>query len=531
MRRWVGILRNTATSDVAAALLLSVSAVSGVSLDGVVRDHFHEGEYVGLVAHLLAYFHGETGFPLVIHGAMDYVPSLIAYAMRGDDRLIVTTRALNTLISAVNLFLLLLMINVVTKRSGWPRASRLLLMISVPIVLFVPTADAVQLHQRPLNPRDLFVVSFLAVLLAYERQAQLSRRMLLAALLGIVGACAPFWSYDRGLVVFAALTLAGVSLAALRRYADATVLFAACVLTLAMAHATRIGGTLPEYWHNLSYWLRNAGAWTSPVATDSQGIAIVFLACTAAVSAALLHCATREWRCGNHVFAVFVATLLLFEVALLRVGLTRGDLPHLFFSFWLSGFCVVVVLGRVYRPVIAVRLAARPSGWSDRVGPFVLLPLMFLCWQSAGPLPKQLTLREMANSIPRALFYGRSDDQLIDDTGFLEAMAVMKTLAPRCMLAWSNTGTVAAFARTPACGDVLYPVYVRGSEEPAYLSKLRADPPSAVIYNPSFWAHRVDGIAMEDRLPGVAALLRTQYVVKARFGDWIVLEHARPTVG
>ena len=72
---------------------------------------------------------------------------------------------------------------------------------------------------------------------------------------------------------------------------------------------------------------------------------------------------------------------------------------------------------------------------------------------------------------------------------------------------------------------MLYPVYVRGVAEADYLARLLRQPPRAVIYNPRFWAHAIDGAAMEQRLPAVTAFIRDNYTVKAQFGDWIVLEH------
>ena len=59
---------------------------------------FHEGEYVGLLHHMLAFYNNSIEFPLLIHGAMDYIPSIAASSIYGDNHVIVGTRAINTIL-------------------------------------------------------------------------------------------------------------------------------------------------------------------------------------------------------------------------------------------------------------------------------------------------------------------------------------------------------------------------------------------------------------------------------------------------
>jgi hypothetical protein len=58
---------------------------------------FHEGEYVGLLWNMRSFYNGEISFPLLIHGAMDYIPAIVASFIYGDDHVIVGTRAINTI--------------------------------------------------------------------------------------------------------------------------------------------------------------------------------------------------------------------------------------------------------------------------------------------------------------------------------------------------------------------------------------------------------------------------------------------------
>ena len=47
---------------------------------------------------MLAFYNNSIEFPLLIHGAMDYIPSIAASGIYGDNPVIVGTRAINTIL-------------------------------------------------------------------------------------------------------------------------------------------------------------------------------------------------------------------------------------------------------------------------------------------------------------------------------------------------------------------------------------------------------------------------------------------------
>ena len=47
---------------------------------------YHEGELVGNYWHMLGYYRGTEKFPLLIHGAMDYWPSIAAANVFGEKK-------------------------------------------------------------------------------------------------------------------------------------------------------------------------------------------------------------------------------------------------------------------------------------------------------------------------------------------------------------------------------------------------------------------------------------------------------------
>ena len=73
--------------------LIAFSAV----LNSKLTDSFHEGEYLGNIWYIYDYYNKIVSFPVLVHGAMDFLPQVMARAILGDDHLIIYTRLFNTL--------------------------------------------------------------------------------------------------------------------------------------------------------------------------------------------------------------------------------------------------------------------------------------------------------------------------------------------------------------------------------------------------------------------------------------------------
>lgn len=149
-------------------LLFSVFVVFQVDVGRPVTDTFHEGEYVGLVWHMAAYYAGNASFPLLIHGGMDFIPSLLARIVYGDDRVIVGTRVVNSLIVIVAWSFFLDLCWRLTIKS-----KKYTIWMIVPI-LFILLASrqwesALELHHAFIGPRDLFLILSLWALVSYEQ--------------------------------------------------------------------------------------------------------------------------------------------------------------------------------------------------------------------------------------------------------------------------------------------------------------------------------------------------------------------------
>ena len=80
-------------------ILISVNLKSGFNGAGSI---FHEGEMMGSYWHILKYYGGTDVFPVFIHGAMDYWPSLVAGYIFGDEKIIYGTRLTVVLFTSVS---------------------------------------------------------------------------------------------------------------------------------------------------------------------------------------------------------------------------------------------------------------------------------------------------------------------------------------------------------------------------------------------------------------------------------------------
>ena len=188
-------LRSTVVSY-SALLVLSMWLAASATVTGVVTDTFHEGEYLGMVWHVKNYYQGLATFPLVIHGALNFAPSLAALAIYGPDHTIVGTRVINGPITGITWFLYLATFQRIRKLNGAPAW-----LMAFPIVLLVlfslTISSAVELHHAFLNPRDVFLVMSVLSVLAYETTAPGYRRITFLLLTGLAGGLALFLELTR----------------------------------------------------------------------------------------------------------------------------------------------------------------------------------------------------------------------------------------------------------------------------------------------------------------------------------------------
>ena len=237
-------------------LLFSIFVVSQVDVGRSVTDTFHEGEYVGLVWHMAAYYAGNASFPLLIHGGMDFIPSLLAKIAYGDDRVIVGTRVINSLIVIVTWsFFLDLCWRMASKSKEYTA------WIAIPIIFILLASrqweSAVDLHHAFIGPRDLFLILTLWALVSYEQCHNKNVRLSHVVLITTASIFGIYWSYDRG--IMALLSYAAFAFSMLHRKLkfDAALSIVTAIVILAILEYSKLAGSIIDVLSNILYWMRN----------------------------------------------------------------------------------------------------------------------------------------------------------------------------------------------------------------------------------------------------------------------------------
>lgn len=482
---------------------------------------------MGLIAHINSYYRGDAGFPLLIHGALDFVPSLIAAKMFGVDHVIVSTRAINLLISGINYALFSVLLSMLLVRSGCPSGARRIVVLCVLFVFGFNVETALQFHQGILNPRELFLLAFFVLIASYSYvESSFVSRNLVLFLIAIVTATSVYWSYDRGLINVVGFAIFVASLILQRRYMSASYVVGLAVILSALLNYVGWFGEFSENMGNVLYWVENGHIWryeyTAKLARYS--IPLVFL--VVALAFCYLSKAVKSWRCGDHHDATLRVIFVVSLLAMLRSALNRPDDPHMLWCFWLAVAMTLPVIfgffanGAESTASSEVLNSSRFTIW-QKAGGLLLFILLFASVAKYNPSFKgAVTLK----SIRQALSSPVSDDRIFADPALGGAHAFFSALKPDCVLSWSNSGLTALVSGLKFCGDVVYPVYISPSAEPAYYDKLSKNLPAAIVYDANFWGMEIDEKRMENRLPSVNKLIESNYVEAGRFGGWVVLK-------
>ena len=470
-----------------------------------VTDLFHEGEYFSSA---LSVAHADRfGFPVLVHGLLNYLPFEWATAVCGADRSFACTRAINTFVvmCAMLAYLVCVWLLVRARRDLWLAG-----VVGVVALFFVinwRVPNLVYLHQGAPGIRDVLLFSELALLIVASSDVR--RRIMLATLAsaGLVAAVGLFWAYNRGLIGIGLLgTYVAVRLVARRELAGPIAAGAGLVagmgalyLADAVAFAAHLG--------NILYWATHGSLWKISGDLISR---LIFLGAGLGLMGwvALLLLRQRppaqHWEVG--------AVLLVQVLAFLQVAEARPDGVH--FAF---GLPAMLLLG-----LFALRLKspswARARG-SAQTALTTLLLLVFL--DANSPVPtlriaaKQvvLNLRTMATGMPHNASLFGPREQL--------AAQVLAQAGP-CTYALEGSGVLYALSGRPACSPFLYPAYIGREDEMRLVTQLAQARPEALVVASRHWSMFVDNRPPAQRVPRLLAWIARRYPYQYRVGDFII---------
>lgn len=167
-------------------IALSFIAVKGLIVVSIFDDPFHAGEFFASGT----FFTKEnnlTFLPYTIHGALDFIPMLLANYTWGENNYFFGTSLIYSLTNATSALLLLLIFLKITPESNYKPF--FIILISFSSFNFV-------------GIRDLFL---LFSILSFLHAMQHKESILLQLVFGFIVSLGVFWSFDRGIAAVISL--------------------------------------------------------------------------------------------------------------------------------------------------------------------------------------------------------------------------------------------------------------------------------------------------------------------------------------
>ena len=339
--------------------LLSCYTAFSSYINAPVTDTFHEGEYLGSLWHMKAYYNGLARFPLLVHGGMDYIPSVIAEYIFGPNAVIVGTRIMLLIISSIYYFLFLDICHLLIKEQNrnWIWTTALVILF----YYFAPHLNSSVIDVAYFPIRDVFL--FLTI---WCFMRSVKTKGLKASIFSVIGsvstAFAFFWCYNRGVmtIAFFAFVMFGLYIKN-RCFVSIILSVGSALLCLALLDAAMIFGTFKENSLNIIYWLTNeAKINTGPSALkDLPGyLGFIVLTIFALSTFFTLWRARHKIKNDNINLFVVTASLGIIQLLLIKINYHGGGSLYAFNSGWPSIFVLFYLGSRLLRVSIKTSISA-----------------------------------------------------------------------------------------------------------------------------------------------------------------------------
>ena len=491
-------------------ILAPVFFAMSAQIGGPLEDGFHEGEYLIAVTAIRDYYLGTSAFPVLVHGAMDFIPALMAGKVAGQEYLIVWTRLFNTLIVALCWVVYMDLVRTVLRN----HAQRLVLLGAFIALFFFMTnaadTDPVHRQQSFIGTRDLFLMLSIWGTAKAAVCVRSFASLVFLILSGLAAALCLYWSYDRGVIAGVWMIMLSLGFIYQRKYKSTAVLLLSYVAGLFLASSIKILGTLAEAINNVLYWVKSSGdVWYMPLKGKMMAIPG---AVSLMLFALLVLAFAVQWVLNNrqHRFAPHVMGIMLMQAVFLTKLYSLPSFPTNHYFVWPSIILLMIIAPELtWARILNAQLTnfwREGHGWHAATrgnkilfGALVMLTLSFF---SNAVALSALTVRSAVKT--------HTNMELLDIQRYALDGLVTENLS--CVFLWTNEGVLSLFLKKPACTKYAYPVYISRAQEATVLGELKKNPPGLIVYDSPFWSTAIFGRTMKERLPAIDQFINENYV-------------------
>jgi len=506
--------------------LLSCYTAFSAKISAPATDTFHEGEYLGALWHMKAYYKGLANFPILVHGGMDYIPSLIAEQVFGDNAVIVGTRIILLILTAIMYFLFLDISNHLTKRENgswfWTTV-----VVSI-FYYFTPPLNSSVVDVAYFPVRDIFL--FLTIW-GFIRTVTTTNRLnafLFLVVSSMSTAFSFFWCYNRGVMAVAFFTVVILGLCINRRRFGRFIFSTGTALScLALLDISDFFGSIKENIFNISYWIVNETDINKGPATlkTLPGYLGFLMLCFLAFAAFYtLYRAKHKISRDNEDLFIVIASLVVVQLLLIKTNYHGGGSLYAFNSGWPS-ILVLFYLGsrllsiRINTSIFALEYTyPSPHSETVRLNKAYKLSVAALAVFMVLASPSLFLYTRFL----KKLILPTPDSQLVSG----DVLAMREILADKnngCYFNWTNDGVIALIAKSKYCTDYSYVHYASTNHEQNMLNQLKIASPQAIVYDSKTGSVELDQIHMSNRFPLVNQYILENYAGKIKVGTYLVV--------
>ncbi|NMG65953.1 hypothetical protein GPA19_13460 [Azoarcus indigens] len=479
-------------------------------------DPFHQGEHFAFAQSLGNSTQAVDA--LSIHGALDFIPSLIGAQLWGSDHHFIPSYAIYALLGTLAALLLFLV-----PGAAGDAARRRASLFALALI-----------GGLAVGYRDFFLLislgAFYGLLTAELRPGW---RTALQLLFGLSTAFGLYWSFDRGIAAVVSLGTATLYLAWTdRRFVLPLLSFAAGLVILACLHDVFSPRAFIE---NVMVLVQTSAQWRY---NPSEKTA------TLTAFALFINLLALGLFWGSHLkgrtlrlHAAEAIALTLLAILFLKIGTNRVDLQHIHSALWVPGilamrmnhrsiplhtpllcvsflgfvfavqigvefrsYCLPLIAGLILYQFDAQRTAIRRLIKLTFL--FALLLVLFSAWKRNSDLESYAWLQSLRAP--------QSNWQSAEPAMQWVASELLRNKVG-CVFDLSNNGIINGLTRLPACSRFIYPVYASAAYEDELIQSLANARPAALVYSSTFWSYRIDGRPMNERFPALDRFILQNY--------------------
>lgn len=521
-------MRNTYKIDVYKSIIMfvfiSLTILMAFRGEIVISDPFHTGEFFASAESFTS--NRYTEYPLTIHGALDFIPSLIAQKIFSVDNFFVYTILFYKVLNIISIIFFMIITNKMLHDSllkYW------LLLVGVLIAPFL------------VNYRDLFfMLTFLIYLVLQDDHKYIVYKIFYQIIFGAIVGLGLFWSFDRGIATFVIFGIA--SLYIIPR--DNSFIFSLLSFLVTILFVSFVFNLFPisYYYENLLFLIKTSSQW-SLGAKPSAIILSVFAICVNLLTL-YLYAKYNNFKNDYKQYSFFLV-LVLTSLLCLKIATNRADYGHIVFAFLAPFWLLIKIVDIEIKPtkiLIAWSIVLIVSSTilvsiiftfkSVVYIPFILINLMILLFVFKKT---KIILNLFRIFIVVVLLYNvylgiksymDNDYVWLSEiksikSNFDNTSNSMKWIANNikhsktdCIFDLTNNGIINGLTKLPSCTKYTYPVYANESFEKDLIDSLNSKKPQMIVYSTSFWSYNIDNRNMKVRFPALEEYIQQNYNYK-----------------